>query len=1133
MRRCFQTLKERFHKAILLSVLLAPATVFAAQGQIVVRGKSLTLKQVILQIEKNSDYTFFYKTIDLKQTEKLDIDCEGNIEEVLATVFKNSRVQYMIKGNEIILKSEDAPKASPTASVAQQKARKVTVKGVVKDETGEAVIGASVVEKGNAGNGTVTNVNGEYTLTVLPEAELIVSYIGYIHQSISLKPGINQYDCTLKEDAQTLSEVVVIGYGTQKKVNLTGSVASVNTDEIKDRVQTNVLSAIQGTVPGVTIISRPGQTPSINFRGRGNLGTSAPLYVIDGAIADATFFSNLDPNSIESISFLKDAASSAIYGSRAAYGVVLVTTKQGKSEKMNVSYDGYVGLNNPTYKQKFVNSAQYAELYNEALYNSNPNGGLNQGYTTEEIGRFRDGSKPDLYPNTQWADLVLDNNVVTTQHSLNFSGGSEKIRFFTGLGYLYKDNFVPGQDSQRYNLNTNLTADITKWLTVKTGIKYIRNTSDRDQGDPSLANFAIVPSTFVAKQSDGSWGSINGGKVASTTFISGNPLRALSKKDWAKGKTENTMYDLGFDIKPMKGLVISGQGVFKGYEYKAKSYTALQNNVTNFLTGEEISGTGVTTNKMNMTWQSTTDMLYTGTAKYDFTIHRHSFSALIGMSYEHYKYEQLKAARQDFASDSMADLNAGSTSGAGYSNEGGSTENKMLSYFARINYSFKDRYLLEANVRADASSRFHKDHRWGYFPSFSAGWRISEEAFMENVDWIKNLKIRASYGTLGNINNVGDYDYFQNYSTKSDYNFDNTPVKGVSESKPANTTLGWERVALTDFGMDIDLFNDQLNITADYYIKNTRDILLAYSVPYETGIGTVPSQNIGKVKNTGFEFSVGHSKKIGDFSYSISVNIATNRNRVVDMATSNNKIVDSGYIIKYILSEGHPIGSYYGYKTAGLYAQGEIDKGEYYTMDGTKPNAGDIKFVPQREGVKYGSAITADDKTIIGRDVPDFTYGLNLDLQYRNFELSLFGQGISGTQVAFDVYGLHPFYHGMDNPREWHLNRWTEANPNPNAVYPRIYSASDKHTTYNRNFSDYSLFDADYFRIKTLTLGYMVPKQSIRKTGLSSLKVFLTGENLFTFRADDKMKDFDPETAGSVIYAYGTKSIAFGVNVSF
>ena len=573
-----------------------------------------------------------------------------------------------------------------------QQAGSVKVTGQVLDEFGMGVPGANVVVKGQSGIGCVTDLDGKFTLEVPQNSTLIISFIGYITQEHAVKGG-GAITVKLVPDSQALDEVVVVGYGTQKKVNLTGSVASVNTDEIKDRVQSNVLAAVQGTVPGVTIISRPGSTPSINFRGRGNLGTSAPLYVIDGAVADATVFSNLDPNSIESISFLKDAASSAIYGSRAAYGVVLVKTKGGKSEKMNVSYSGYVGMKMPTYLPDVLDSWDYATLLNEAMYNNNPAGGMNQAYTDEQILKFRDGSDPDYYPNTNWADLVLDKQILTTQHSLNFSGGSEKVRYFAGVGYLFDDDFTPGVSSDRYNFNVNVQSDVTDWLTLRTDVKYIRNSSDTENGTPWYANFVLVPSIMVAKQSNGEWGSMAGGKIATQSFINSNPLRALSYANWSYSRTENTLYDVGFDLKPVKGLVVSGQLDYKRYEYKNKSYTANHEGVKDFRTGEEIAGTASTEpNAMSMDWTSTSNLMTTLTAKYDLNVGEHALNILAGTSYEHYQYERLYEKRTEFQSDAFHDITLGGViSNASWTPS--VTEYKMLSYFGRVNHSFKDRYL--------------------------------------------------------------------------------------------------------------------------------------------------------------------------------------------------------------------------------------------------------------------------------------------------------------------------------------------------------------------------------------------------------------------------------------------------------
>lgn len=640
------------------------------------------------------------------------------------------------------------------ASYGQNQASKHSVKGVVLDEKGEPVIGASVKVPGSK-NGTVTDIDGNFTLSVANEnATVEVTYLGYDAQRVKVSSG-KAATVRLTQNSQNLNEVVVVGYGTQKKVNLTGSVASVSSDKLTNRVESNVLSAIQGTVPGVTIISRPGSTPSINFRGRGNLGTSEPLYVIDGVIADATFFQNLDPESIESISFLKDAASSSIYGSRAAYGVVLVTTKQGKKERMSVSYSGMVGVKTPTYLPDLISSSEYAELLNEAMYNRNPTGGKNQAYTAEQIGWFKDGSKPDLYPNTDWMDLTMDKHVATTQHSLNVSGGSDKVQYYLGGGYQYNDSFIRGRNSNRYNFNMSLSSKVNNWLAVNGSAKYIRNQNETNQGVPDFTSFLLVPSTMVAKQSNGEFGSISGGQQATLEFINRNPLRRLSKKDWSKSAFENSLYTVGMDITPLKGLKISASGSYKRYEYKYKSYSAKQDAVNNFESGNPISGTSSDVNKMSMSWSSSSRLQTNLVATYNFNIVQdHSFTLLAGTSYEDNKYESLSGSRKNFPTETLESMGAGSSAPEDISNGASMSNYKLMSYFGRINYSFKDRYLFEANVRTDGSSRFYKSERWGWFPSFSAGWRVSEEEFMKPITWINNLKIRASYGTLGNINNV-------------------------------------------------------------------------------------------------------------------------------------------------------------------------------------------------------------------------------------------------------------------------------------------------------------------------------------------------------------------------------------------
>lgn len=1004
---------------------------------------------------------------------------------------------------------------TPKVGISQQQA---SLKGVVEDEFGP-VAGASVVVKGTT-NGTVTDMNGNFVLEVKKGDVIVISFIGYLTQEIKYN-GEQTIKVSLKEDTQKLDEVVVIGYGTQKKVNLTGAVASVGSEELKERVNTDVLASVQGQVPGVTIINRQGSI-SINMRGRGNLGTSSPLFVIDGAIADATFFSNLDPNSIESVSFLKDAASSAIYGSRAAYGVVLVKTKDGKEGDVKVTYDGTVSMKIATYTPKVLSSEWYARLSNEAAFNENPNAEM--PYSDEEIEMFRNGSNPDMYPNTNWYDLVLDDLAVMTKHSVSVSGGN-KVKYFTSLGYMYDDKFTPGASANRYNMTTNLSSDITSWLSWRSNFKYIQNTNNTESGGIGYTELLTVPSTYVARQSNGEWGSYEGGNSAALVNMQRNPLRRLEEGGWNNNKSQNTLIDLALDIKPVKGLTLTGQMIYKAYDYKGKTYEANRNKIKDFVTGSELNGTDVTASKMTYDWNENSRLTYNGLANYNWSNENHNISALGGVSYEHYKYQQQKSWRRNFPTNGMTGINGGSSAPSDMSTEGDVYEDKLMSYFARLNYSYKDRYLLEANFRADASSRFHKDNRWGFFPSFSAGWRINQESFMQDASWIDNLKLRASWGQLGNINNVGQYDYFATYVQGGNYNFENTIVSGIREGKPANPGLGWETVTITNVGVDFDILNGLFSFTGEFYDKQTKDILLSYPSPAEVGINSdyKVSQNIGKVSNKGLEFNISHNKSIGDFSYTVGFNLSKNWNKVKDLGANDPMIEDP-----WIKKVGYAIGTFYGFRSDGLLTQEDIDNGNYIT-DGITPQAGDIKYVD----LDGDGKLTDKDRDYLACDVPDITYGVNLNLRYKGFELSMFGQGVTGTMVRFYQEQAWAF---SDNasPREFHLKRWTVDNPDPNAAYPRIYPRTSAHSTFNNKFSDFWLFDSDYFRIKNITFGYNFNKHQIQHLGVDALKLYVSAENPFTIRADHRMEDFNPETpSGRGTDTRGTSSISLGVNLTF
>ena len=1006
--------------------------------------------------------------------------------------------------------------ATPKVGISQQHK---SLKGTVEDALGP-VTGASVVVKGTT-NGTVTDMNGNFTLDVKNGDIIQISFIGLLTQEIKYtgEPSLKIF---MKEDTQKLDEVVIVGYGTQKKINLTGAVSSVSSEDLKDRANTNVLASVQGQVPGVTIISRPGAAPSINFRGRGNLGSSSPLFVIDGAIADATLFSALDPNAIESISFLKDAASSAIYGSRAAYGVVMVKTKGGKEGDPKVNYNGYFGVKMATYTPKVLNSEWYARLTNEADLNENPN--AQPTFTDEEIAKFRDGTDRDFYPNTNWYDLVLDDVSTVTKHSLSFSGGN-KVKFYTGLGYMFNDSFTPGANNSRYNLTTNISSDIKSWVSMRANINYILDESKSDKGGISYVELLTVPSTYVAQQSNGEWGSYEAGKPASSTSMNRNPLRKQNQGNWSNNKTSNTLINLALDFKPVKGLVLTGEMIYKVYDYKNKNYNASTAKIKDFKTGKELNGSQTDESKMEYEWVESNRLTYNGLANYQWSNEKHSINALAGISYEHYNYMKQKSSRKNFPTNGMTDLNGGSSAPVDTHTEGGTNENKMLSYFARVNYTFMDRYLLEANIRSDASSRFHKDNRVGIFPSFSAGWRINQEDFMKDISWIDNLKVRASWGMLGNINNVGDYDYFSSYEQGGNYNFEDKIVNGIQEAKPANYTLGWEKVTITDIGVDFSIFNGLIDFTGDYYNKVTNDILLGYNVPLEVGIykDSKPSQNIGSVSNKGLELGITHNKSFGDFSYTVGFNMTKNWNKITDLGAS-----DPIYEDPWIKKVGYAIGTFYGWRTDGLLTQADIDNKTYVT-DGFIPQAGDIKYVD----LDGNGKLDGKDRDYLGCDVPDFTYGININLRYKGFDLSVFGQGVEGTLQYFWQEQAWAF---SDNasPREYHLKRWTVDNPNPNAAYPRVYPRGGNHSNFNQRFSEFWLMNTDYFRVKNITLGYSFTKPVVQRLRMDALKVYVAAENPFTIRQDHRMEDFDPETGnGRGQNTRGTTSISLGVNVTF
>ncbi|WP_329903345.1 TonB-dependent receptor [Porphyromonas pogonae] len=1008
---------------------------------------------------------------------------------------------------------------SPMVNHEQQSAKR-SITGVVKDAKGEAIIGASI-KVSNSTNGAQTNIDGQFTLNNVTNNDILeVSSIGYVSQKIKVGSQ-NTLTITLKEDVTSLDEVVVVGFGKQKKVNLTGSVATVKAENLISKPSTSLTNSLQGAVPGVTVTSRPGDVGndmgSVNVRGRGNLGSAAPLYVVDGVPVSAGEFQRIYPGDIKTISILRDAAASSIYGSRAAYGVFLVTTKQGEEGKATISYNGYMAWQTPTILPKKVNSEDFAMLKNEA----NVNAGKKPEYDNETLNKIKAHNSPDLYPDNDWYKLLYRDYAPMTEHNISISGGG-KTRYFVSGTFYEQQSLIPHKALDRYSFRANTERDFTSFLTLGTNISYVSDKID-EKGTFYTTDLNRMSPLSVAKHSDGSWGSVTAG-TESKVYAENNPLRKLEEYGYSNSVANRLNAALTATLKPIDGLEIKGIFSYRKYDESKTTFTNRVPAVIGFISKEPIAGTQQDPNEMKKQWDNSHTLMSQIYGTYTKAWGKHDISLMMGMQYESYENNRLKAGRKDFPTNNLSDLNAGSAKAENLSNEGYKLERAFLSQFMRFNYSYNSKYLFESNVRFDRSSQFAKSSRLGIFPSFSGAWRISEEGFMKDITWVNNLKFRVSWGELGNVDNVGYYDFMDGLAIGANYISNGAKQDGAWPSKEPNDKLKWETVSMFNFGIDATLFRG-LDIQLDIYNKNTRDILLSMPKPYELGLDEDSknlewaSINAGKVNNKGIELNITYRGNVGDLSYEVGGNLSKVWNKIVSLNGLNDQINGD-----FIFREGEAIGSFFGYKANGLFKDDNDLKNHILQDKQTKP--GDIKYVDVNGDQKF----SAEDRTIIGNDVPYFNYGLSMSAQYKGFDFSVQGQGVKDVKVHLHGEEAYAFFNGA-SAKEFHKSRWTKENPNPSADYPRILpTTDDKH---NERFSSFWLFNADYFRIKNLTLGYTLPQHLSKKIYLNRLRVYLSGTNLFTIRGDKRMKDFDPEVPSSRGSYPNTKDLSMGVNLSF
>lgn len=986
-----------------------------------------------------------------------------------------------------------------------------SVNGTVMDEEGQPLIGASVRAVGTT-VGALTDDQGKFKLEVPDDVTaLLISYIGYETQEVAIN-GRSTINVTMLASASSLDEVVVTGYTTQKKANLTGAVTSVSSKAIDARPLTSAATALQGAAPGVFINQNSGQPGRdnvlIRIRGVGTLNNANPLILVDGIEAP---FSNINPDDIESITVLKDAASAAIYGSRAANGVVLVTTKRGAGkEGITFNYNGYYGISEALRLPDVVDdAATFAELWNEAQTNF----GEDPKFSADEIAGFRANG-----PNSNWFDELFSTAPIQ-QHNFSVAGSSGKTNFRYSFGYLNQDGVMPEAEYERFSTRINLDTRVTDRFTIGVNLSLVRGDRGSHQenitsgGDGSLiANITRSQPVDPIRNADGVLVRPNYG-VANAWF-------ALEGRDFNR-KENDILGTTYLEYELIDGLKIRGTAAVN-YRHRFDRSTNVTFPTADPFTNEVSIGPNSSRAASRATWNSINLTTFL-TATYEKTFGKNYFKILGGFNQETSQAEAFEAARNTFISNNILTLNAGDPSTA--SNDEEATQWALQSYFGRVNYVLADKYLFEGNVRYDGSSRFFND-KWGLFPSFSAGWILSQEDFF-NSSTIDFLKIRASWGQLGN-QNIGNFRYARTLSLSENYNFGGGIVQGVAQTSLGNPDLQWETTTSTNIGINAELLNSRIQIEADYFVRLTEDILFDIPVPSIIGFGS-QILNSASVENKGWEVTASYRDKVGDFTYSISGNITNVKNEVVKLnSTLGEDEVDRRISGVTILEPGAPISAYFGYKTTGIFrSQSEFDSAPDHSIISPLYGVGDVGL----EDLNGDGIIDPEDRQVIGNQSPEWIYGFNFDVGYKGFDLAVLFQGASNYQTYGSSELFWPFSNLHTVLNSWQ-DRWTPENPN--ATFPRIFLGGDGWPS-TASTNSFWLVDRSHLRLKNVQLGYTMPAPIAGPDSfIKGLRIYVNAQNLYTWT---KFPFFDPERpSGQQRGSSGfpnLRIISGGVNVNF
>tara|TARA_R110000868_G_scaffold13102_9_gene61706 strand:- start:8723 stop:12118 length:3396 start_codon:yes stop_codon:yes gene_type:complete len=1103
---------------LIIAFFKIEASTYSQNTKITLDLDAVSIMTVFNEIEAKSEFKFLgnQDVIDNGKLVSVHVNKE-RIDNILTELFKGTDISFKIIDRQIILKREK-PKLtlikSPDVGLNQVKEQQ-TITGTITDKEGTPLPGANILEKGTT-NGTQADFDGNFSIELSGEDSiLVISYIGFSTKEVSVN-GQTNISVSLEESAAGLDEVVVVGYGTQKKINLTGSVSSIDTDDIATRPVTNISSGLSGLAAGVSVVQNSGGTAggdgaTIRIRGVGTMNNSNPLVVVDGVPSEGTGIMNdIDPNDIENISILKDAASASIYGSRGANGVILITTKRGKSGKPRLTYNTYYGTQSIPKLIDYVSDfADYMEIANRIRPNQ-------QNFSQADIQEWRDNPNDPLYhPNVNWNEELFGGSAPIMNHSLGYSGGNEKTTYRFSMSYLDQDGITNGNNIQRFGIRTNLSSEVLDGVRMGGNVFFRWTDLSPNALTMSTTSTEWSPSITNLRHPDGRWGGTQSGSVQTISA----PYAELANRVREQNE-RRLMGNVFAEWEIVDGLKATAkvamdfnQGVTNNFN---KRY-----DVWNFRTEQRIAqielGTGRSaTVAQNQDYQINTNLLL----EYTKNIGNHNIKVLGGYETLRFRADGVNVTRQQFPNNAVQGINAGlELIGGG----GTIAEWSMQSYFGRVNYIYKDKYLFEANIRADGSSRFKDGNRWGYFPSFSAGWNITEEDFLKNVNGLNYLKLRASWGKLGN-NRIGNYPYQSTYTLNQNYSFNGQVYSGIAQNALTNEDIKWEETTTTDIGIDASFFNNKLSLTADYFIRKTEGILTELPIPQFLGAKSEPVVNLASMENKGFELTLAHRGQIGEVSYNVSANVSKIHNEVTDYFAD---IVTGGTQI------GYAFDSYFGYEVHDIFrTQEQLDNAATHRPF-TK--LGDLEFKDQitedtdGDGIpdEGNGVIGTEDRVIIGNRIPKYTFGGNIGFNYEGFDFGMLFQGIAKRDRNTWDYMITPM-NWVDKgviPQRWVDNEWTPNNPN--AILPRMANESQPFIIEE---SDFWVKDVSYLRVKNVQLGYDITYSALKTDILSKFRIYVSADNLFTFTNEEW--GFDPET-DDVRSVPNVRTITLGLNVAF